>query len=79
MVGSTVFLYDGLQIACMIGDLCADIYSPPGYMGANLTQLSRRMTQETTHHHTAVPSGHVCSIKGGRMASYVEKTCHEMF
>ena len=27
-------------------------YSHPGYMGASLTQLSRIMTQETTHHHT---------------------------
>ncbi len=27
-------------------------YSPPGYMSANLTQLSRSITQETTHHHT---------------------------
>ncbi len=26
--------------------------SPPGYMAASLTQLSRIMTQETTHHHT---------------------------
>ncbi len=28
------------------------MYSPPGYMGTSLTQLSRIMTQETTHHHT---------------------------
>ena len=37
VVGSTVFLYDGLQIAVMMGDLCADIYEVYR-KGGSLTQ-----------------------------------------
>ena len=32
MVGSTVFSYDGLQIAFMMGNVCADIYMVGNYI-----------------------------------------------
>ncbi len=40
------------QRECTIKPFHFEQYSPPGYMVTSLTQLSRIMTQETTHHHT---------------------------
>ena len=48
-------LYVDYQKYCLhfleLLELTSYTYSPPGYMGASLTQLSRFMTHETIHHH----------------------------
>ena len=56
------------------------IYSPPGYMGASLTQLSRIMIQVTTHHHAVniftLSNEHKSS---GYVIIYKQKSSNELY